>query len=75
MAASPTLLTVREGGKEIPAVAAAGKTGFLYVFNRVTGEALYPIEDRPVPASNVPGEWASPTQPFSALPQIGRAHV
>ena len=72
MAASPTLLTVREGGKEIPAVAAAGKTGFLYVFNRVTGEALYPIEDRPVPASNVPGEWASPTQPFSALPPFAR---
>jgi Glucose dehydrogenase len=50
-------------------VALAGKTGFLYVFDRVTGEPVWPIEDRPVPASDVPGERAAATQPFPIWPR------
>src|SRR5262249_31532748 len=49
------------------------KTGFLYVFNRVTGEPLWPIEERPVPVSDMPGEQAWPTQPFvTVLPPFAR---
>ena len=55
-ATAPKLLTVRHNGKTVDVVAQAGKTGFLYVFNRVTGEPLWPIEERPVPKSDVPGE-------------------
>ncbi len=65
---APQLVTVRHNGRSIDAVAHAGKTGFLYVFNRVTGEPLWPIEERPVPKSDVPGEWTSPTQPFPTKP-------
>ncbi|HEY8519116.1 MAG TPA: pyrroloquinoline quinone-dependent dehydrogenase [Gammaproteobacteria bacterium] len=65
---APKLLTVRHNGREIPAVAQASKQGFLYVFNRETGEPLWPIEERPVPPSDVPGEEASPTQPFPTAP-------
>jgi quinoprotein glucose dehydrogenase len=68
LAASPNLLTVRHNGKMIDVVAQAGKTGFLYVFNRVTGEPVWPIEERPVPKSEVPGEVSSPTQPFPTKP-------
>jgi quinoprotein glucose dehydrogenase len=49
-------------------VALAGKTGFLYVFNRVTGAPLWPIDERPVPKSDMPGEQAWPTQPFPTAP-------
>jgi quinoprotein glucose dehydrogenase len=65
---APQLVTVRHNGRRIDAVAHAGKTGFLYVFNRVTGEPLWPIEERPVPPSDVPGERAWPTQPFPTKP-------
>jgi len=54
----------------IPAVAITTKTSMVYVFNRLTGEPLYPIEERPVPASTLPGEHAWPTQPFSTLPPL-----
>ncbi len=53
---APKLVTVTQNGRRVDAVAHAGKTGFLYVFNRVTGEPLWPIEERPVPKSDVPGE-------------------
>jgi len=66
--AAPQLVTVRHNGQKIDAVAQAGKTGFLYVFNRVTGEPLWPIEERPVAKSEMPGEQASPTQPFPTRP-------
>lgn len=72
LVASPTLLTLRRQGRKIPAVAVATKHGFLFVFDRVTGQPLFPIEERPVPASDVPGEHASPTQPFSSLPPFAR---
>jgi quinoprotein glucose dehydrogenase len=65
---APQLITVRHNGQMVDAVAQAGKTGFLYVFNRVTGEPLWPIEERPVPQSDVPGEKAWPTQPFPTAP-------
>jgi quinoprotein glucose dehydrogenase len=65
---APQLVTVRHNGRNIDAVAHAGKTGFLYVFNRVTGEPLWPIEERPVPQTDVPGEYSAPTQPFPTKP-------
>jgi quinoprotein glucose dehydrogenase len=65
---APQLTTVRHNGRMVDAVALAGKTGFLYVFNRVTGAPLWPIEERPVPKSDMPGEQASRTQPFPTKP-------
>ena len=63
----PLLFTFR---KTIPAVAVTTKTGMIFVFNRITGEPLYPIIERPVPQSNLPGEKTWPTQPFSTLPTL-----
>jgi quinoprotein glucose dehydrogenase len=70
--AAPQLLTVRKDGKTIEAVAQATKQGFVFVFDRVTGEPVWPIEERPVPKSDVPGEQAWPTQPFSLLEPTAR---
>jgi quinoprotein glucose dehydrogenase len=67
--APPALVTVQRDGKSIDAVAQTTKQGFVYLFNRTTGEPLFPIEYRKVPASNVPGEVAASEQPFSALPE------
>ena len=67
-ATAPKLLTVRHNGRMVDVVAQAGKTGFLYVFDRVTGQPLWPIEERPVPKSDMPGEQAWPTQPFPTAP-------
>lgn len=66
--AQPILVTVRRNGESIPAVVQITKMGFVFVFNRVTGEPLFEIEERPVPASPVPGEQAWPTQPFPVKP-------
>ena len=68
MASPPILADITVDGKPIKAVAQPGKQAFLYVFDRVTGEPVWPIEERPVPAGNVPGEWYSPTQPFPTKP-------
>jgi glucose dehydrogenase len=62
------LLTIHVDGKTIDAVAAVSKTGFTYVFDRVTGKPVWPIVERPVPQSDVPGERTSPTQPFPTKP-------
>jgi quinoprotein glucose dehydrogenase len=71
--APPQLITVQHGGRKVDAVAMAGKTGFLYVFDRVTGEPLWPIEERPVPQTDVPGEHSWPTQPFpTVVPAFAR---
>ncbi|MBL7762073.1 MAG: PQQ-binding-like beta-propeller repeat protein [Chitinophagaceae bacterium] len=67
--APPNLVTVIRDGKKIDAVAQVSKIGFLYLFNRDTGEPLFPIEERNVPASDVPGEQAWPTQPFPLKPK------
>ena len=66
--APPTLLTVRRAGKEIPAVAQVTKSGHVWVFNRVTGEHLFPVEEIAVPSSDLAGEVASPTQPLPLKP-------
>src|SRR5436190_2224266 len=65
---APQLVTVQHNGRKVDAVAHAGKTGFLYVFDRVTGKPLWPIEERAVPKSDVPGEQSWPTQPFPTKP-------
>ncbi|MCG6986752.1 MAG: pyrroloquinoline quinone-dependent dehydrogenase [Gemmatimonadetes bacterium] len=65
----PALITLERDGHEVPAVVQSTKMGYLFVFNRETGEPLFPIEERPVPASDVPGEVTSPTQPFPVLPE------
>jgi quinoprotein glucose dehydrogenase len=67
--ASPTLLaTIPHDGKPVPVVIQGNKTGFLYVLNRDTGVPVFPVEERPVPSSDVPGEAASPTQPIPTAP-------
>ena len=66
--AAPMLVDVNHDGKRVKAVAVVSKQGFTYVFDRVTGTPLWPIEERPVPQSDVPGEASSPTQPFPTKP-------
>ncbi len=65
---APILVDITVDGREIKAVAQPTKQGWVYVFDRVTGEPVWPIEERPVPAGNVPGEWYAPTQPFPTKP-------
>ncbi len=66
---APQLTTIHQNGRAIDVVAVASKTGFLYVFDRVTGKPIWPIEERPVPQNTtVPGEQLSPTQPFPTAP-------
>ena len=67
--AAPQLLTVRVNGKPIDVVAVAGKGPFMWVFDRVTGKPVWPIEERKVPQSDVAGEQLSPTQPFPTKPE------
>jgi quinoprotein glucose dehydrogenase len=66
--AAPVLADVTVNGKKIKAVLQVGKTAFLFAFDRVTGEPIWPIEERPVPQSDTPGERSSPTQPFPTKP-------
>jgi quinoprotein glucose dehydrogenase len=68
IAAPPILLDVNVNGKKTKAIAQVTKQAFTYVFDRVTGKPLWPIEERPVPQSTVPGEKTSPTQPFPTKP-------
>jgi len=65
---APNLVDIRVDGKPVQAVAQMSKQGFCYVFDRVTGKPIWPIEERPVPQSTVPGEKTSPTQPFPTKP-------
>jgi quinoprotein glucose dehydrogenase len=67
-AAQPALTTVMRDGVAIPVVIQASKTGAVFVLNRDTGVPLFPVEERAVPASDVAGEHASPTQPFPSMP-------
>ncbi len=67
-ATAPKLLTVKHDGKSVDVVAQVSKQGFVWVFDRVTGTPLWPIEERPVPTSDVPGEKTSATQPFPTKP-------
>ena len=68
LAAQPTLVTVRRDGRDVDAVVQATKTGYVFVLDRETGKPLFPVEERPVPASDVPGEEAWPTQPVPVAP-------
>jgi quinoprotein glucose dehydrogenase len=67
-ATAPKLLTVKHDGKPVDVVAQVSKQGFVWVFNRVTGEPLWPIEERAVPKSDMPEEETWPTQPFPTKP-------
>jgi quinoprotein glucose dehydrogenase len=66
--AAPTLVTVKRNGRDVDAVAQITKTGYVYLFDRVTGTPLFPIEYRPVPASTMDGEKAAGIQPFPLQP-------
>ena len=67
-ASPPLLTTLRHDGKDVPVVIQGNKAGLLYVLNRDTGKPVFPVEERPVPQSDVPGEVTSPTQPFPLAP-------
>jgi glucose dehydrogenase len=66
--ATPTLVDVVHDGQRIPAVIQSGKTGLVFILDRRNGKPIYPVEERPVPKGDVPGEWYSPTQPFPVKP-------
>jgi quinoprotein glucose dehydrogenase len=68
LSSPPTLATINVGGRKIDAVIQLTKEGFAFVFDRVTGKPVWPIEERAVPGSDVPGEHAYPTQPFPSKP-------
>jgi len=68
MPSPPTLVDIRQNGRTIPALASIGKTGYMFILDRVTGKPIFGVEERPVPKGDVPGEWYSPTQPFPVKP-------
>jgi quinoprotein glucose dehydrogenase len=65
---APILADITVNGRAIKAIAQPTKQGWVYVFDRITGQPVWPIEERPVPRGNVPNEWYSPTQPFPTKP-------
>jgi quinoprotein glucose dehydrogenase len=67
--APPNLFTITKNGRKIDAVSVLSKQGFTFVFDRVTGKPIFPIEERPFPASEIKGEKTSPTQPIPLLPE------
>ena len=68
VASQPSLITVRRGGREVAAVAVGTKIGHLFLLDRATGKPLFPVEERPVPQTDVPGEQSARTQPFPTRP-------
>ncbi len=66
--APPALVTLHKDGKSIDVVAQTTKSGYVFVFDRATGRPVYPIAEKPYPASDIPGEWTSPTQPLPLAP-------
>ncbi len=71
----PLLLDIHKGGKTIPAVAVVSKSSMVFFLDRVTGKPIYPVEERPVPKSNVPTEQMSPTQPYPTVtPPVARTN-
>lgn len=73
--APPNLVTIKSGGKDVDAVAQITKMGMIFTFDRQTGEPIFPIEERPVPASDLLGEEVWPTQPFPTKPLPFVRHV
>ena len=74
-ASPPLLTTLRHYGQDVPVVIQGNKSGMLYVLNRDTGKPVFPVEERAVPQSDVPGEVTSPTQPFPLAPPPLAAHT
>lgn len=68
LSSAPILADITVNGRAVKAVAQPSKQGFLYIFDRVTGKPVWPIEERPVEVGSVPGEWYSPTQPIPSKP-------
>lgn len=64
----PVLVDIVKDGKKIPALVQTGKSGFMFILDRITGKPVFGVEERPVAQGNVPGEWYSPTQPFPLKP-------
>jgi glucose dehydrogenase len=64
----PVLVDILQNGKRVPALASVGKTGWMFILDRVSGKPIFGVEERPVPKGTVPGEWYSPTQPFPVKP-------
>jgi quinoprotein glucose dehydrogenase len=76
LASQPMAVTLSRDGRALPAVVQLTKHGFVFVFNRDTGEPVFPVEERAVPTDGVPGEWLSPTQPFpTAPPPLAPTHI
>lgn len=71
LASPPALITLERDGKKIPAVVQATKMGYFFVLHRETGEPLFPVDETPVPKSDIEGEKAWPTQPIPRLPKLG----
>jgi quinoprotein glucose dehydrogenase len=65
---APSLVDITRDGKKIPALAAIGKAGWMFILDRVTGKPVFGVNEKPVPKGDVPGEWYSPTQPFPTKP-------
>ena len=74
VASQPMLINLKRSGREIPAVAIGTKMGMLFVLDRRDGKPVFPVEERPVPQSDVPGEQTSATQPFPKLPRPLTSH-
>ena len=68
MPTPPVLVDIMQNGRRVPALASVGKTGYMFILDRVTGKPIFGVEERPVPKGDVPGEWYSPTQPFPVKP-------
>ena len=71
----PVLIDVVQRGRRTPALASIGKSAYAFILNRTTGKPVFGVEERPVPAGSVPGEWYSPTQPFPVKPAAPLARV
>ncbi len=65
---APGLIDITRNGKKMPALAQVGKSGYMFILDRVTGKPVFGVEERPVAKSNVPGEVSYPTQPFPLKP-------
>jgi len=65
----PVLVDIQQNGRRVPALASVGKTGWMFILDRVSGKPIFGVEERPVPKGTVPGEWYSPTQPFPVKPR------
>jgi quinoprotein glucose dehydrogenase len=68
MPSPPVLVDIVQNGRRVPALASIGKTGYLFILDRVTGKPIFGVEERAVPEGNAPGEWYAPTQPFPVKP-------